>query len=102
MRARYRESPRSPRLVTTKEPLRYDFDRFTFASRQMRKGSRLELVVSRADPLAYEKNYNSGGVVADETMRDARRVTAEIFHDAKRPSALYVPFAAADTPTPAP
>jgi uncharacterized protein len=102
MRARYRESLRSPRLVTSKEPLRYDFNRFTFASRQVRKGSRLELVVSRADPFSYEKNYNSGGVVADETRRDARPVTVEIFHDAKRPSALYVPFAAADTPIPAP
>jgi len=102
MRARYRESMRSPRLVTTKEPLRYDFNRFTFASRQVRKGSRLQLVVSRADPFSYEKNYNSGGVVADETMKDARPVTVEIFHDAKRPSALYVPVAAAESPTAAP
>jgi len=99
MRARYRDSLRSPKLVTTKEPLRYDFNRFTFASRQVRKGSRLELVVSRADPFTYEKNYNSGGVVADETIQDARPVTVEIFHDAKRPSALYVPFAGVDTPT---
>jgi len=102
MRARYRESLRSPRLVTTKDALRYDFNRFRFASRLVRKGSRLELIVSRADPFAYEKNYNSGGVVADETMRDARPVTVEIFHDGKRPSALYVPFAAAETPASAP
>ena len=30
MRARYRESPRIKKLVTTTEPLRYEFSRFTF------------------------------------------------------------------------
>jgi hypothetical protein len=102
MRARYRESLRWQRPVTSKDALRYDFDRFKFASRLVRKGSRLELIVSRTDPLAFAKNYNSGGVVADETTQDARPVTVEIFHDAKRPSALYVPFAAAETSTPGP
>jgi putative CocE/NonD family hydrolase len=97
MRARYRESSRSQRLVTTKNALRYDFDRFRFASRLVRKGSRLELIFSQPDPFAYEKNYNSGGVVADETRRDARPVTVAIFHDEKHPSALYVPFATAET-----
>jgi predicted acyl esterase len=63
----------------------------------VRKGSRLELIFSQPDPFAYEKNYNSGGVVADETRRDARPVTVAIFHDEKHPSALYVPFATAET-----
>jgi uncharacterized protein len=96
MRARYRESLRAPHLVSTREPLRYDFTGFTFASRLVRKGSRLELVLSRTDPFAYQSNRNSGGVVADETGRDARPVTVALYHDARRPSALYVPFAAAE------
>ena len=61
MRARYRETLRSQKLVTTKEPLRYDFENFTFASRRVAKGSRLQLVLSAANSIEYEKNYNSGG-----------------------------------------
>ena len=97
MRARYRETLRSQKLVTTKEPLRYAFDNFTFASRRMAKGSRLQLVLSAANSIGYEKNYNSGGVIEDETIADARPVTVALVHDAKRRSALYVPIAAPET-----
>jgi putative CocE/NonD family hydrolase len=94
MRARYRETRGSQKLVTTQEPLLYNFRDFTFASRLLRKGSRLEVVLSAANSIQNEKNYNSGGVVADETIEDSRPVTVKLFHDAKRRSALYVPFAA--------
>jgi hypothetical protein len=97
MRARYRETLRVQKLVTTKEPLRYDFNHFTFASRLISKGSRLELVLSAANSIEYEKNYNSGGVIADETIADSRAVTVQLFHDAKRRSALYVPVAVPET-----
>ncbi len=96
MRARYRESLRFQKLVATKDPLRYDFNRFTFASRLVRKGSRLAVVLSAANSLEYQRNFNSGGVVADETMENSHPVTVQIFHDAKRRSALYVPVAAAE------
>jgi len=97
MRARYRETLRVQKLVTTKEPLRYDFNHFTFASRLIGKGSRLELVLSAANSIEYEKNYNSGGVIADETIADSRAVTVQLFHDARRRSALYVPVAVPET-----
>ena len=42
--------------------------------------------------LHYEKNYNAGGVVATETMRDARPVTVTLYHDREHPSTLYVPL----------
>jgi len=95
MRARYRESLRTAKLVTTKEPLRYEFSRFTFASRLVRQGSRLMLSLAAANSIADQKNYNSGGVVADETLADARTVTVRLYHDAAHRSALYVPCAAA-------
>jgi uncharacterized protein len=97
MRARYRESLRSQKLVTSKQPVRYDFDHFTFVSRLVSKGSRLELVLSAGNSIGIEKNYNSGGVIADETIADSRTVTVQLFHDAKRQSALYVPVAAPET-----
>jgi putative CocE/NonD family hydrolase len=91
MRARYRRSAREPELIRTREPLRYDFDNFRFVSRRVAKGSRLRLVVEPVNSLQSQKNYNSGGVVAQESMRDAQPVTVKLFHDAARPSVLSVP-----------
>jgi putative CocE/NonD family hydrolase len=95
-RARYREGSRLPKLITTREPLRYDFDRFTFVSRLVKQGNRLRLVIAPLgrliDPAFSEKNYNGGGVVTDESARDARPVTVKIFHDATHPSVLQVPI----------
>jgi putative CocE/NonD family hydrolase len=93
LRARYRESLGESVLVRTREPLRYEFDRFTFVSRRIRKGHRLRLVIDPLNSIYSQKNYNSGGVVAEESMKDARTVTVRIFHDPQRPSALYVPLA---------
>jgi putative CocE/NonD family hydrolase len=92
LRARYRESLRSETLITTKEPLRYDFERFTFISRQIKRGSRLRLVFGPINSIYSQKNYNTGGIVSDESMRVARPVTVTLFHDQSYPSALYVPF----------
>ena len=44
-RARYRDSPRTAKLVTTREAQLYDFNGFTFTSRLLRQGSRLRLVI---------------------------------------------------------
>lgn len=92
LRARYRESFRDPKLIRTRGPLRYDFDRFTFVSRQIRAGSRLRLAVAPVDSIYWQKNYNSGGDVANETIANARAVTATLYHDRAHPSALYVPI----------
>ena len=94
LRARYRESLRTPRLIATTEPLRYYFELFTFVSRQIAKGSRLRLVIGPVNSIYREKNYNSGGTVADESIADARVVTVRIYHDGTRPSALHVPVGA--------
>jgi putative CocE/NonD family hydrolase len=98
LRARYRESARTQALVATKAPLRYDFNHFTFSSRQVRKGSRIEVILSAANSIQNQTNHNSGGIVADETIADSRPVTVRLFHDAKRPSALYLPVGAGETP----
>lgn len=93
VRARYRQGLRKPKLVNTREPLHYDFDRFSFVSRQVRKGSRLRLTIGPVDSMFSQKNYNSGGLVSAESMQDARTVTVKLFHDREHPSALYVPIA---------
>jgi len=37
VRARYRENARAAKLITTRAPLRYDFDNFTFISQLVKK-----------------------------------------------------------------
>jgi hypothetical protein len=91
-RARYRESAREEKLVTTLKPLQYDFEHFTFTSRQIKKGSRLRLVIAPINSIYSQKNYNSGGVVSAESMKDARTVTVTLYHDRAHPSALFVPI----------
>ncbi len=92
LRARYRENVREPKLVATRAPLKYDFDHFMFVSRQIGKGSRLRLTLTPVNSILAEKNYNSGGEVAAESMQDARPVTVTLYHDRAHPSALYVPI----------
>jgi putative CocE/NonD family hydrolase len=92
LRARYRESLEKETPVPRGEILRYDFTGFPWFSRRVSRGSRLRLVVSCPNSIAFEKNYNSGGVVADETAKDARTAHVAVYHDAEHPSALEIPI----------
>jgi predicted acyl esterase len=92
MRARYRENLREPKLVSTHAAQRYDFEHFTFVSRQVAKGSRLRLTIAPINSIFSEKNYNAANAVAEQSMKDARTVTVTLFHDKAHPSALYVPL----------
>ncbi len=92
MRARYRESLRQEKLVPSGMPQKYVFDNFTFFARRLAKGSRLRLLVRCINSTGTEKNYNSGGVVAAETAKDARTAHVTLLHDATHPSALELPI----------
>jgi len=56
------------------------------------KGSRLRLVVDSPNSIFWQKNYNSGGVVADETAKDARTAHLKVYHDAEHASAIDLPL----------
>lgn len=94
LRARYRKSLREATLVTPGKVERYDFERFMFVARQLKRGSRLRLVFGPINTFNMQKNYNSGGEVNREGAKDARTVTVELLHDAQHPSVLHVPIAA--------
>lgn len=98
LRARYRENLREPKLIRSDAALRYELDRFTFVARRVLAGHRLRLVFGPVNSIYAQKNYNSGGDVAHETMADARTVTVRLWHGVERPSVLYVPLGAGDTP----
>ena len=90
-RARYRESPEKETLVPSGAVQRYDFDQFPFFSRRVTPGSRLRLFLRCPNSIYLEKNWNGGGVVADESRKDARTAHVAVYHDASHPSALTVP-----------
>lgn len=91
MRARYRESPRQEKLVPAGVVLPYRFTGFPFFARRIAKGSRLRLFFRSPNTIELEKNYNGGGVVANESGRDARTAHVTIYHDREHPSLLEVP-----------
>ncbi len=91
MRARYRESLRQEKLVKPGEINRYEFNSFRFFSRRIAKGSRLRLVLRSPNSIYGPKNYNSGGVVAEESGKDARTAHITLYHDAEHPSFLELP-----------
>jgi uncharacterized protein len=89
-RLRYRESLREPKLVQPGEIVRCDFSPGLFVARRLMKGSRLRLVVTAVNSIVWQKNYCSGGVVAEETAKDARTCHVQIYHDAEHPSAIQL------------
>ncbi len=91
MRARYRESLREAKPVTPGKIEKYVFDNFTFFARRIGKGSRLRLVVRSINSTGSEKNYNSGGVVAAETGKDAKTAHISLVHDREHPGVLELP-----------
>ncbi|MBK8021136.1 MAG: hypothetical protein IPK19_06790 [Chloroflexi bacterium] len=101
-RARYRESLKAETLVTPGEILSYEFDSFMFFSRLVRKGSRLRLSLSGSNTIQLQRNYNSGGIVAEESAADARVAHVTLYHDATHPSYLELPVVKTTSQTAAP
>jgi putative CocE/NonD family hydrolase len=91
-RLRYRESLREAKLVKPGEILKCDFNPGLFVARRLMKGSRLRLVVTAVNSISWQKNYCSGGVVAEETAKDARTCHVQVYHDATHPSTIQLPL----------
>jgi putative CocE/NonD family hydrolase len=91
-RLRYRESLREEKLVKPGEIVRCDFNPGLFVARSLMKGSRLRLVISSPNSIHLEKNYCSGGVVAEETAKDARTCHVQMYHDTEHPSTIRLPL----------
>jgi len=91
-RLRYRESLREAKLLKPGEIVKCEFDPGLFVARRLMKGSRLRLVVTLPNSIFWQKNYNSGGVVADETAKDARTAHVKVYHDAQHASSIDLPL----------
>ena len=92
LRVRYRQSLWRAEPVEPGARERCAFE-FPFFARQLARGSRLRLLVTGLNSLWWERNYNSGGVVADEGAADARTAHITVHHDEDSASYLEIPVA---------
>jgi uncharacterized protein len=87
----FRNSFRKEELARKGEINQYEFKNFNFLSRVIGKGSRIRLVIEPLNSPEWQKNYNSGGTIADESNKDARTALITLYHDRKHPSCLVLP-----------
>jgi putative CocE/NonD family hydrolase len=99
-RARFRHSPFLQELLKPDEVVEIPFE-FLWTARRIPAGARLRLTVAPLNSPNYQKNYNSGGRMGYETLKDARTAHIRLFHDAAHASRLVLPLAA-PPPTSAP
>jgi putative CocE/NonD family hydrolase len=91
IRARYNESTEQEKLLIPGETNLFHFNKFTFISRVIEKGSRLRLIISSPNSINVQKNYCSGGIIVEETAKDAHTAHVKIYNDSKHPSTLFMP-----------
>ncbi len=94
-RLRYRDSTRQEKMMKPGEPAKCEFAPGLFVARRLVKGSRLRLIVTSPNSIYLQKNYNSGGVVSEETAKDARTAHVKVLHEANSASVLEAPLVAA-------
>lgn len=79
VRARHRHSVREETLVTPGEVDIYRFEDFAFVGRTIEEGSRIRMViVPQGASIWAVHNWNSGGVLADETPADGQVATVNV------------------------
>jgi putative CocE/NonD family hydrolase len=93
LRARYRESLSTQKLMTPGEVYRLEIDLVATAN-VFFAGHRIRLEVSSSNFPRFDRNTNSGGVIAQETEADFVRATNTVWHDAVRASHLILPVIA--------
>jgi uncharacterized protein len=95
LRARLRDGNNA--LVEPGKATLYRFRNMTFAARTLKAGSRLRVVLSAPDSIGIQKNFNSGGDIARETIKDAKVAKIELLSGGKTLSTFAVPYAAEST-----
>jgi predicted acyl esterase len=71
-------------------PLDYLFE-LPFVDRVLAPGSRLRLILRSPNSIFLERNWNGGGVVVDESGKDARTAHVTVLHDREHPSRVEIP-----------
>jgi putative CocE/NonD family hydrolase len=88
LRVRYRESLEHPELMTPGTVYKLTIDAGV-TSNVFRTGHRIRLEVSSSNFPRFDRNPNTGGLVAD--AKDLRKASQTVFHDRERGSYLLLP-----------
>lgn len=90
LRARYREGFTQQKLMVPGEVYRLEID-LVATSNVFFKGHRVRLEVSSSNFPRFDRNTNTGGVIAQEAEADFRVAMNEVLHDAAHPSHIVLP-----------
>ena len=93
LRARYRESLSTAKLMQPGSVYELHIDMIATAN-LFRAGHRIRLEVSSSNFPRFDRNTNSGGVIANETAADFVVATNRVWHDGSHPSHLVLPVIA--------
>ncbi len=91
LRARYRDGFDKPKSLTPGEIYCIEVDLVATAN-VFAAGHRIRLEVSSSNFPRFDRNTNTGGVIATETEADFKLATNEILHGADHPSHLVLPI----------
>lgn len=88
IRARYRDSQRSPRPLTPDEVVRYDIEVGPVGCR-FQPGHRIRVEIASASFAQFDRNMNTGAPFGVETA--GRVAQQRVLHDAEHPSHVVLP-----------
>ena len=91
-RARFRNSQFKAELLSPGQTIEIPFE-FNWMARRIPAGARLRLTIAPLNSPNYQKNYNTGGRVGYEEIKDARVAHIKVLHDAAHASRLILPLA---------
>jgi len=90
LRARYRNSLAEPEPLTPGEPYELGLD-LSITSNVFLPGHRIRLEVSSSNFPRYDRNSNTGGVIAEESADQVTVAVNRILHGPAHPSRLILP-----------
>jgi putative CocE/NonD family hydrolase len=90
VRARFRNGLRAKNVQSGDVNL-FGFDGFLWHAEKLPRGTRLRLVILPFNTPFIQKNYNTGGRIGHEHVRDARVAVINVHHDTTYRSRLEVP-----------
>ncbi len=90
IRARYRNSMSNPEPLTPGEVTEFTID-LTATSNVFMTGHRIRLEIASSNFPRFDRNPNTGGVVAEATAADCEVANQTIYHTAQYPSRITLP-----------
>jgi putative CocE/NonD family hydrolase len=91
LRARYRDSLAEPELLEPEKVYEVTLD-LSVTSNVFRPGHRIRLEISSSNFPRYDRNTNTGGVIAEDTAQQAVVATNRVMHGPEHPSRLILPL----------